>query len=161
MDEFKEIYSGNEIGEDKNWINSLEKEWHVDSVSGKRRKAFAERLEKLATAIFYKFLKNDFIVARTSRFDDIKAGADNIIIERRTGNIVCAFDEVGDAFGERFQEKQWKTLHKNTKGGTNIKYGLKLEKDKTTDELKLSRCLKPDVEHKKICQIYKAKFRIY
>lgn len=58
-----------------------------------------EKLEQLKTASLANLFKgskgkaSNFVVMRTSRYDDVKHGVDNIIIHKPSKSIVCAFDE--------------------------------------------------------------------
>ena len=90
-----------------------------------------EQLEMLKTCIFHKFMKDDFVVVRSSAYDDINNGVDNIILEKKTGKILCAIDEVADSSGDKFEEKQEKITEENLRnGGTFVKYGLGMKDEK-------------------------------
>ena len=115
MDEFKEVYDVREIERDKQEIQKWEE-------TSKRR--LGEQLEMLKTGVFNKFLPDNFVAVRASRFDDIKNSADNVVIDRQSGSVVCALDEVGEIQGERFEEKKEQVLDKNNKGGVILKYAL-------------------------------------
>jgi len=58
-----------------------------------------EKLEQLKTASLANLFRgskskaSNFVVMRTSRYDDVKHGVDNIIIHKPSKSIVCAFDE--------------------------------------------------------------------
>lgn len=136
MDAFKDIYN---VEKDKKSIERAESKWlgHKDLSKEEKRaeklKHTGEQLEMLVTAILGKFLGKDFIVARSSRYDDIKNQIDNLILEKETGNVICAFDEVGDTRGPRFEEKKEAILDKDREQGGFLKYGLKIEEG----ELKL------------------------
>ena len=75
-----------------------------------------EKLEMLAYAIFHKNLGPDFVVARSAPHDDRVNRADTIIFEKATGNLVCAFDEVGATSGTRYEEKQIAVRDRNLSG---------------------------------------------
>ena len=118
----------------------------TDSVAAweKRREASKPALLELATtAIFHKILGEKYMVVRSSTFDDYENGVDNIIVNKETGNVVCAFDEVrefvsGHEFAQRkdedgampeksrLEKKEDKIIYKAKKGGTKIKYGFGL-----------------------------------
>jgi hypothetical protein len=83
-----------------------------------------ERLEALKTIVFYKFLSEKFIIVRASFYDDVFNQVDNLIIEKETGNIVCAFDEVSTISGPAFAKKQERFLRKNNINGARLKYGI-------------------------------------
>lgn len=118
IDAFKHIYSASEIERDKQYIARIEEP---------SEKSRGEQLEMLKTALFNKFLSKSFITVRASRFDDIANKADNIIIDRISGNIVCALDEVGEISGSRFETKKEQVLAKNKEGGVLLKYALRVD----------------------------------
>ena len=127
MDAFGEIYGVQEIERDKREIQRWEETWGEIS-----ERCLGEQLEMLKTGIFNKFLPDNFVTVRASRFDDIKNGADNVIIDRRNGNLVCALDEVGELQGERFEAKKGQVLDKNNKGGVILKYALTVKNGQIT-----------------------------
>ena len=81
----------------------------------------------LKTAIFYKYLRKEFIIARSTDYDDIKRHVDNIILDKKTGNIVCALDETTDL--ENVREKKEEVSKMNEEHGASLKYGLKYEEE--------------------------------
>lgn len=95
-----------------------------------RENKSGEQLEMLKTVIFHKFLGKDFHTLRTSTYDDYRNGVDNLIIEKETGNIVGAFDEVLDSpIGERSEEKKEKIFKRNRDKGGLIRYAFKVVND--------------------------------
>jgi len=124
MSEFKDIYSKQEIDHDKEIITRWERKWAEDRNIGNTRAG--EQVERLITINLAKFLGNQFVVVRTSRFDDIEHKIDNIIIEKETGVPICAYDEVSEISGKRFEEKKEQVLERNKaqKGGGSLKYGI-------------------------------------
>lgn len=88
-----------------------------------RNKSLGEQFERLKTAFLQKHLSEDFIICRTTFFDDVFNGIDNIILDKKTGNIVCALDEVCDIHSKRYEEKRQKVLDVNRMGGVKIEYG--------------------------------------
>ena len=127
MDAFETKYSPETIENDKERIKLKEESWLTGKEKAERS---GEKLEMLKTATFHKFLKKDFFVLRSSIYDDVRNKIDNVIVEKDTGNLVCAFDEVADTTGPRFEEKKEKVLERNSKGGGFLKYGLKIEEGK-------------------------------
>jgi len=126
MEVFKEKYPLWKIERDQRELDRLKKIWEKESPEeGKRA---GEKLEMFTTSIFDKFLGKDFFILRSSEYDDIVHGVDNIMIEKETGNPVCAFDEVADEIGPRFEEKKEKIIEKNLKGGATLEYGVKVSK---------------------------------
>ena len=133
MQEFSNLYGAEKIKEDEDKIKSYEKEWHEGSsekiIKEKQNEKDGEKLEMLAVILFSKFLGEKFIVARASRYDDIFNGVDTVILEKETGRLVCAFDEVADASGSNLQDKI-KTVTENNKKGSRLKYGLMMKDGK-------------------------------
>lgn len=137
MDSFSDIYPKQVIENDKGIVQDLEEIWDRAKISGSRwswilpreqilkQKTLGETWELLTTAILHKILGEDFIVVRSSKYDDARNNIDNIILDRKSGNIVCAFDEIGAVSGRAFEEKQGNVLRKNRfKGGADLKYGI-------------------------------------
>ncbi len=88
-------------------------------------KSLPNQLEMVLTAVFHKILKEDFIAVRTSVFDDYFGRVDNFIIDTKTGDVICAFDEVHDEPGrDRYEKKEKKIQSFARKGGTTIEYGI-------------------------------------
>jgi hypothetical protein len=123
---FKKIYSSEEIKRDISRIEEYKKNWDNER---NRKESNGEKLEMLKTAIFHKFMNRDFIVVRSSKTDDYDNNVDNVILDRKTGEIVSAFDEVSEIKGERYEEKSGKIMEKNSRG-VFLKYGLALNSDK-------------------------------
>ena len=141
------IYTPEEIKNDKEHILTKEIEWsgahdpnvqkfyrEERGIEGKEKIAAARTKEKerekssqmemLTNAIFYKILKERFIVVRATTYDDYFSGVDNYLVDKETGDIVCAFDEVHDhAHGDR-KDKKWERVESIGRGGKNIKYGI-------------------------------------
>jgi len=86
------------------------------------------QMEMLASVLFHKFLKEDFIIVRTGKYDDYVNGIDTVMVNRKTGDIVCAFDEVHDhEAGNRMEEKEKKIKKKAREGGSTLFYGITVE----------------------------------
>jgi hypothetical protein len=131
---FQKIYPQQEIEKDKRAIEELERKWEEEGQE-KSGKNYGERLEKLAIAIFHKFLGDRFFVCHSSRYDDekhtyTKYGVDTILFHKETGNPVCAFDEVADMEGRQYQRKKEEVLEMNLAGGGRLKYGLEVMSEK-------------------------------
>lgn len=119
MEAFNKIYSKEIIKKDQELIEKYESEWYKglsqEDIKKERLKTDGEKLEMLKTTVFAKGLGQEFIVARTSRYDDIKNNIDNVILEKETGNIICALDEAGGTMNVRYQEKVEKIMARNKK----------------------------------------------
>jgi len=149
MDQFKEVHDPKIIEGDKKEVRERQKEWYEklppkkrkgrkfeelspEEIEETRMRDTGERLEMLKTIIFHKFLYPKFICVRGSFHDDIVNKVDNLILERETGNLVCALDMVADPQEKECKEKISKILiEKNVKGrGARAKYGIDVEKRK-------------------------------
>ena len=127
-DSFKRIIPPEEIEADKKKIEKIKDGWINPE---KNKDAMGEKMEVFKTALFQKFMGKDYITIRSSEFDDIINHTDNIIIDKKTGNIVSAFDEVmieDEPFtfsNERKTEKIAK-IKKLNQEGIHLKYGVRL-----------------------------------
>lgn len=83
--------------------------------------------EMALTVMLHRRLKDDFVVARASKYDDYNNGVDQVIIDKASGEILCGFDEVlgheGDDGGDKKEAKMKRLAEK---GGAVVKYGAKL-----------------------------------
>jgi len=87
--------------------------------------------EMAITALLHKILKQEFLVVRSSAFDDYVNGTDNLILNKETGEAICAFDEVHEGGeGERTNKKIEKVKKVAMRGGTSARYGIGAEKGK-------------------------------
>ena len=116
---------------------ALTSRWEQDWFKGippaeipkKRREMEGEQLEMLAYAILMKNLPDEFVVARASSHDDRVNKVDTIILDKKTGTLVCAFDEVGDTNGINYEKKQGIVRDHNLKGGASLKYGIAMAEE--------------------------------
>ncbi len=134
MDSFRKIYGEDEVAADENIVRSKEKMWAERqkewSEEERRENKIGEQFEALKTAVFNKFLGDRFIVVRSSLYDDYKNGVDNVMVDIKSGNVVCAFDEVGDDSFYRRQKEQ-KIFEKNlVDGGASLKYAFTFKNGK-------------------------------
>lgn len=91
------------------------------------------QMEMAITILLSEKLGKDFLVVRTAPYDDYKNGVDNLILDRFTGEVVGAFDEVHEGGnGQRTEEKKEKIKKIAKRGGSQIRYGLKLIDGKLT-----------------------------
>jgi len=94
-----------------------------------KEKSKSNQAEMAITALLHKVLKERFLVVRASTFDDYKHGMDNLILDKETGAVICAFDEVIENEGDRERgavKKIEKIKRIAVKGGTEAKYGIAL-----------------------------------
>jgi len=88
-------------------------------------------LEQVATIVFYKVLKDKFFVMKSSIYDDYENGVDNLMVNKETGEVICAFDEVhGETKHRDERKKEEKIIKKAKQGGTKIKYGFTFKDNK-------------------------------
>lgn len=92
----------------------------------------SNQAEMAITALLHKILKERFIVVRASTFDDYMHGMDNLILDRETGAVICAFDEViRNESDEPGASKKLDKIKKHAmSGGRKAKYGIALENGK-------------------------------
>ena len=117
------IYSNDVVAKDNAFVHDCQQQWRGNKSQEKELQQ-GERLEILKTAIFQKYLGHDFIVVRSAEYDDIANGVDNVVLDKKTGNVVCAFDEVSEIEGLRYQEKSQHIVRRNMVDGASLKYGL-------------------------------------
>lgn len=96
--------------------------WRENQDRGK-----SKQMEMAVTALLSRKLGKEFLVVRTAPYDDYRHGVDNLILDRVTGEVIGAFDEVHDGGGGRDTEKKKKKIQKIAdSGGARIRYGLKM-----------------------------------
>lgn len=103
-------------------------EWRKDKMKQK-----STQTELLINILLYRTLGEKFIVARTAKIDDYKAGVDFIMINPKTGETICAFDGVAENdtkqndFSKTNTDKKTQKIENIArKGGAQIKYGLEV-----------------------------------
>lgn len=139
IDSFSSIYSAGKIKKNKEYVKKLERIFILESLSNNGKNKIlkdkiefkGEEMEMLKTAIFHKNLSPDYIVVRTSKYDDYANNVDNIILNRKTGSVICAFDDIAPIGEYYYKEKKRKTLNRNkANNGATIKYGISVDKEK-------------------------------
>ena len=150
------IYEGTIISEDQDSIDALDRyncsadnertqkfykdEYGIETPEGivakhreKKEASKSNQAEMIITALLHKVLKERFLVVRASVFDDYKHGIDNLILDKETGAVICAFDEVLENEGDKERgamKKIEKIKRIAVKGGTEAKYGVALKEQK-------------------------------
>ncbi|MFH1822266.1 MAG: hypothetical protein ABH830_01040 [Patescibacteria group bacterium] len=118
--------------------NKIIKAWQEN-----KKRSDGSLTEMAITSILYKFLKDKFVVVRSSKFDDYHNGVDNLIVDKETGEVICAFDaiRIGDSDNDkiRFRDKIMRISDKISEGGINVDYGLTYTKDNEKNEMKLTK----------------------
>ncbi|PIT96826.1 hypothetical protein COT82_01145 [Candidatus Campbellbacteria bacterium CG10_big_fil_rev_8_21_14_0_10_35_52] len=135
MEAYKNTYASEELIRDLKYIEEKEKLYAnrvgmgVEEWKKSKNKRDGERFEQLKTIIFNRNFKDPNIIAvRASEYDDYKNGIDNIIVNKKTGQVICAFDEItDDTKSRRYKEKEEKIKEINENGGATLKYGLTFE----------------------------------
>jgi len=85
-------------------------------------------LEKVMTILLNRYLGNNYLVLRTASYDDYVNGVDNLIINKTTGETICAFDGLNEEFDHKRRDQKFKKVKNQTrKGGATIKYGLTIK----------------------------------
>ena len=118
-EQFRELYGSEEVQHDLETLQKQEKRIGTFGLSEAEllRQREGEQLEALTVIVLNKFLAENFAVVRTSRYDDVVHKADTLILDRKSGEIVCALDEVEDIRGERFAEKRDDVIKRNKEQG--------------------------------------------
>ena len=131
-DLFVNYYGENKIRQDKSKVEKIIKKENpknsISNIENAKNEKSSEKLEMIKTAIFNKFIGDKYITVRTAVCDDFLKGVDNIFIDKKTGDAVCAFDEVCLTQGERFENKKKEIMDMNkSQGGSSIDYGIKIK----------------------------------
>jgi hypothetical protein len=125
---FITIINKNEIDQDLNEVSEREQQFQekkpigIDFSSG-------EVLEIYKTALLNKILSQDYVIVRTSKYDDYFNGVDNIILDKNTGEVIAAIDDIADTMSQRFITKKKNIINRNLNKGGVIKYGLSIDKE--------------------------------
>lgn len=124
-------------GKDIDFVDERENEWSSLDKKDKERwlkdkeKNTSNITEMAISLLLDKFLSDKYIVARASSYDDYKNGADNVLIDKKSGEIVCSMDEIIGHQGDDGKEVKEKKIKKiMAKGGTEIKYGARLDNNR-------------------------------
>lgn len=119
---------------DQELINIQEQAWAAES--GKSVEKWREDKEKnpatlteaALTLMLQRVLPDNFMVVRSSAYDDYNNGVDQLIIDRESGAVVCGIDEVIDRQGNTGpSKKEEKIRQKMVRGGAKVKYGARVE----------------------------------
>jgi hypothetical protein len=87
--------------------------------------------EVAATMLLHRGLREQFLVVRTAAYDDLKHGLDTMVVNKETGEVICAFDEVmGGENDPRVKEKQLRQQEAIERGGVDLDYGFTLSESK-------------------------------
>lgn len=121
------------LNPDSEISKELREEW-LRNQAKKAMNKKSDLAELVATVLFHKVLGKDYIIARASKYDDY-FGFDNIIVHKKTGTVVCTFDDVHDRKdGSTIQEKKREVVKSAQKGGATIKYGFTFRNNQLVKE---------------------------
>lgn len=119
----------------KAWDDTDTKEVQIEKTIQRweelQKKRIGNLLEMAIVGIFYKVLKDSkFSIMRSAKYDDYENGVDTIIVNKETGKVICAFDEVSDDIDkkERREEKLKRIRNHAKEHGAELKYGITFEK---------------------------------
>lgn len=86
------------------------------------------QLEKIISCLFHVAFGSEYLVMQSSAFDDYEGQFDTVVIDKKTGDVVCTFDEVHDhaqaSRAAKKKERMEKIMHA---GGKTLKYGLEIK----------------------------------
>jgi hypothetical protein len=144
---YKKTEQGGGVVEDEEFVKEKEIEWsgvdneRVRSFLGhpddeqKALSAWKQRQlehdgvlgEMTLYTLLYKALKETHLVIRTAPYDDYANGVDTLVIEKDTGKVVCAFDEVVGAEDDANYAKKRRRIAQRGGDGFSVKYGLSVQ----------------------------------
>lgn len=135
--EGKIIMSGSEANYDNKNIQLKERAWAQEKGLSweewtiKKESDPANLAEMGITLLFNRVLGDKFAILRASDYDDYENGADNIIVDRESGAVICGIDDVlGRDGDDGSQKKAAKIKNKMERGGARIKYGAAMKDGK-------------------------------
>ena len=121
---------GPSLDEDQLFIELREKTWAQEvgkseaEMRASKEKNPANITEMATTLLFDKIIGDKFIIVRASTYDDYANGADQLIIDKETGAVICGLDDVIGNIGDDGGEVKEKKIRAKMKhGGAEIKYG--------------------------------------
>jgi len=129
-------YTKEEIEEDEKFVERKKKKFNKEELRDSNGQLFEEAI----ACVFHRILKKNYLVVRSSDFDDFSNGVDLLIVDEETGEIICAVDDIST--NENFQgieDKENKVLLQNMNGGAKMKYGLTFKENGQSGEMELTR----------------------
>ncbi|MFZ4648954.1 MAG: hypothetical protein ACOYMB_05020 [Patescibacteria group bacterium] len=115
------------------------KQEELDVWREKKKSHPATITEMAATIVLHKFIGQDFIVARACDHDDYENGVDNVLIDKKTGAVICGFDEVLGAVGDSGIAMKEEKIAKSDKKSERKRVGAYLKYGATVKDGKLER----------------------
>jgi hypothetical protein len=122
----------------KEQVWASEKNCTVEEWNNKKEKDPATVSEMFITLLLHKVLKDRFLVARASYYDDYENGIDYVLIDKKTGAVVCGFDQVlGIGKDDGGAKKKQKIDRILLRGGARLEYGITFDKENNLIRKKL------------------------
>ena len=122
---FNELHTADTLRKHDDFVRRKEKWIRKNETDQQRRERVESDLfEQMVSIIFTKFASEQFIVFRSSKYDDLKNGIDTVIIDRESGDTMCSVDEVVSDFKSTVQKKREHVLRVNDIG-VNLNYGFR------------------------------------
>ncbi len=110
---------------------AAEKSCSISTWRDKKEKDPSSVAEMLITTLLHNALKDRFLVARASYYDDYENGVDYVVLDKETGALVCGFDQVlGMGKDDGSAKKREKIEKINLKGGARLEHGITFSNDK-------------------------------
>jgi len=125
------VMTGEEAVSDSEKTLEYEKDWaqelglSLEAYRDDKEKGSGTIAEMITMVLLNKAIGKEFIIARASDHDDFHHGVDSVIINKKTGMVICGFDEVVEDSESHISENKKKEKMRKiaAKGGAEIKYG--------------------------------------
>ncbi|MDD3711239.1 MAG: hypothetical protein PHP37_01395 [Patescibacteria group bacterium] len=118
------------VVENKEMVWASEKSCSISQLKEKKDKDPSVIAEILVSLLLHGCLKDRFLVARASYYDDYENGVDYVLVDKKTGAVVCGFDQVlGIGSDDGSIKKRDKIKKINLKGGAYLEYGITFSQD--------------------------------
>ena len=134
---FRKYYAREKLENDDRAVTKSSNGIAEDRLGISRTDAVNENIssdfEQLVPILFTKVFGEKIAAFRASRYDDLKNGVDNILLDRETGDVVCAIDEIVISSShtvETYRKKKEK-VRKRSAVGVKIDYGYQIGPDGT------------------------------
>lgn len=123
-----EIHKGLIKAKEEGWAMSESSD--LDTWSKKMEKRDSNLAEVAVTLLLHEKLKERFLVARASKYDDYENGIDHVLLDKETGSVVCGFDQVlGRGKDDGSEKKREKVQNIVKKGGARLEYGCTINEE--------------------------------
>lgn len=84
--------------------------------------------EAVIAAVLDVKLGDRYLIVRSNAYDDYAGGVDHLIVDRQTGDVVCAVDEVvADEADQRLSAKQQRAERRSEHHGSTVRFGVTFE----------------------------------